>query len=285
MAVRWWLGFHAVRQRCAVSASVVMLASGVWLSATSLVIAAPPAVQVWRIATGELPPYATQNRRDQGLALNIVRQALQSQGVQVEFVFMPWARAQEETRAGQWDATATWGRRADRERDFLLSDNVLTEQWVVLHRSSKPLDWHKPDDLRGLRMAAISTYTYTPEILAMLRDGGIQADWTPDDMAALNKLAAGRVDIMILDRNVACTLMDSQLPPGQAKLIRAHPRMVTDAFTSHLMLPRGKVGGEERLRLFNRGIAALRSNGSLARLSAPIACAAGLPAPISAAAP
>src|SRR5574343_387520 len=64
--------------------------------------------QTLRIATGELPPYATQARADQGIALDIVRRAFALAGYQVQFHFLPWARAQQETRQGLFGASAYW---------------------------------------------------------------------------------------------------------------------------------------------------------------------------------
>ncbi|GAA0750667.1 transporter substrate-binding domain-containing protein [Ideonella azotifigens] len=262
-----------MRRRC--------LARLVFISLSCL-IALPGLAQArsLRIATGELPPYATQSRADQGIALNIVRQALKTAGHEVIYSFMPWGRAQEETKAGLWDGSAYWGRRPDRERDFLLSDNVLTEQWVVLYRAGLKLDWQVPTDLAPYTFAAIRTYTYTPEFIARFNDGTLKVDWTPDDLAGLRKLAAGRVDAMLLERNVACHLIDTQLTPAEGKTIRAHPRLITNQFTTHLMLPRQLPGSVALLADFNRGLAALHASGDYQRLLGDVPCQAGLAQPV-----
>jgi polar amino acid transport system substrate-binding protein len=46
-----------------------------------------------RLATGELPPYATEQRPDQGIALDIVRKAFAISGVTVHYTFKPWMRS------------------------------------------------------------------------------------------------------------------------------------------------------------------------------------------------
>ena len=46
----------------------------------------------------------------------ILDAAFAKAGVQVEYVFLPWTRALVETRDGKWDATAAWGRNAERDR-------------------------------------------------------------------------------------------------------------------------------------------------------------------------
>lgn len=232
-----------------------------------------------RLATGELPPYATEGRGDQGMALRIVREAFRSQGHDVVYTFLPWGRALEETRAGKWDGTAYWGRKPEHEKSFLLSDNVLTEQWVVLHRATLAVDWKQPEDLLPYAFGAIKTYTYTPEFHALFASGRLRVDWTPDDIALLHKLAAGRVDAVLLDRNVACYLIDQHLTGAQARTIRAHPRLITENFTTHLMLPKALPQSAARLEAMNKGLAALRASGEYRRLLDPPECKAGLAVP------
>lgn len=184
-----------------------------WGAACLMAAACMPVAraETLRLATGELPPYATEGRSDQGMALRIVREALRSQGHEVVYTFLPWGRALEETRTGKWDGTAYWGHKPEHEQSFLLSDNVLTEQWVVLHRAGLAVDWKQPEDLAPYTFGAVRTYTYTPEFHALFASGRLRVDWTPDDIALLQKLAAGRVDVVLLDRNVACTLIDQHL--------------------------------------------------------------------------
>ena len=49
---------------------------------------------VLQIATGELAPYATTLRPDNGIALSVVQEAFQIQDVDVRYTFLPWSRAQ-----------------------------------------------------------------------------------------------------------------------------------------------------------------------------------------------
>lgn len=239
------------------------------------------AAELLRLATGELPPYTTQLRSDQGVSLSIVRAAFRAVNVEVEYSFMPWGRAQEEARIGKWDGTAAWGRKPEREREFLLSDNVVTEQWVLLYRAGTPFDWANLEDLGERRIAAVRTYTYTPQFHALAAAGKLKVDWSPDDLATLRKLVAGRADIVPLDRNVACFLLDTQFTPAEAALVRAHPRLITENFTSHLMLSKQRPDSATRMALFNQGLARLRSTGEYQKLLASSECKAGLALPAS----
>lgn len=239
-----------------------------WLAAV-FALADVPLV---RIATGELPPYATELRLDKGIALSIVRRAFETAGYRVEYVFLPWSRAQAETKLGKWDASAYWGKTEDRERDFWLSDNVVTEQWVFIHRKAIELSWNTFEDLKPYQIAVIRDYTYTPELRAMIGNGELRTDLTPDDLAALRKLVAGRVDVAPMERNVACDILSRYFTEGEANRLRANPKLMTEAFTTHLLLPRSRPNSQELLQAFNGGLKKLYESGEHARLLKQVHC-------------
>jgi len=235
----------------------------------------PASAAALRIATGELPPYAAQSRSDQGIALEIVRRAFALSGHKVEFHFMPWARAQQETKAGLWDASAYWGASSDRRRDFLLSDNVLTEQWLLVYRRELPLDWSTLGDLRPYKLGFIREYTYTPELWALIQGGELKVDATPTDLAGLRKLLLGRIDVLPIERNVACDLLSRHFSPGEAARLAAHPRLLTDSFSTHLILPPQLPRSAGLLSDFNQGLKKLKDSGVHARLLKAAPCPSG----------
>ncbi|MBB2485118.1 transporter substrate-binding domain-containing protein [Mitsuaria sp. WAJ17] len=239
--------------------------------ALALAASAAPAAVV-RIATGELPPYATAEANDSGTALQIVRRAFALAGHEVRYQFMPWQRAQNETRVGLWDASAYWGANEERRRDFLLSSNVMSEQWVIVHRRDRPLTWRSLADLKPYMLGVIKGYTYTPEFWRMARKGELRTDGTPDDLAGLRKLLLGRLDAMPMERGTACYLLLSQFSTEDARQIDYHPRLLTDSFTTHVIFPKDKPGSPQLLEDFNRGLKQLQASGEYQRLLRGVAC-------------
>lgn len=225
-----------------------------------------------RIATGELPPYASAHRPDKGIALQLVQRAFALAGYRVHYHFMPWTRALEETAAGKWQATAYWGYRDERNSRFLHSENVLTEQWVFVHRRETRFDWKTLADLQPYRLAVIADYTYTPALWQMLNNDLLQGDKTPDDLSALRKLLAKRVDVVPIERNVACDLLTRHFSGADAARLQAHPRLLTDRFTTHLLLPRKLAGSVKLQQDFNRGLKQLQGSGEYARLLKGVSC-------------
>jgi polar amino acid transport system substrate-binding protein len=234
------------------------------------VMTAPVCAEALRLATGELPPYATQDRPDQGMALEIVRKSFANAGHTVTYTFRPWTRALEEARAGQWDGTAYWGKNPARDVGFLISDNVLTEQWVFLYRNppsgAKAFDWTTLSDLKGVRIGGVQSYTYTPEFWDMAKQGLLTLELAQDDLGSLRRLLAGKVDLVVMERNVACHLMHTHFKPQEIANLRAHPKLLTTQFTTHLMLSEKLPQSAERMKAFNAGLATLKKTKDYAAL-------------------
>lgn len=249
---------RAPRRRWLLAAAAAALAGG---AHAAPVPASSPALPPLRIATGEFPPYATAGRPDQGLALAVVRRAFELAGRQVQFHFLPWPRALAETRDGRWDATAHWGVTPERRRDFLLSDNLYTEHWLLLHRRNMALDWRSIDDLRPYRLGMVPEYTYTPELWQAARSGRLRYEQPRNDVVSLRMLLLGRIDVLPLDRNVACDTLAHQFTPAEGQALSAHPRPFNDQFTTHVLFPPAKPGSEALRATFNRGLAQLRASG------------------------
>jgi polar amino acid transport system substrate-binding protein len=227
-----------------------------------------------RLVTGELPPYATEERPDQGIALDIVRRAFAYGGYEVNYTFKPWMRSLEEAREGKWDGTAHWGRNPTRDVGFLVSDNILTEQWVFIYRQgtagTPAFDWKRFSDLKNLRIGAVQFNTYTPEFWALQKAGTLKVEFAADDLSNLRRLVAGRLDVVPMERNMACFLMSAHFSPAEVAPLRAHPKLLTSQFTTHLLLSAKLPQSARRMKAFNQGLRILqRSNVYAEKLQLP----------------
>ena len=216
------------------------------------------AAETLRLATGELPPYASGQYPDQGIALDIVRRAFAITGYEVNYTFKPWMRSLEEAREGKWDGTAHWGRNPQRDVGFLISDSILTEQWVFVYREDAPatarFDWKNFSDLTPLRIGAVKFNTYTPEFWDLQKAGTLKVEFAVDDLTNLRRLVAGRLDVVPMERNMACFLMKSNFAAAEVTTLRAHPKLLTNQFTTHLMLSAKLPQSAERMKAFNQGL-------------------------------
>ena len=228
-----------------------------------------------KIATGELPPYMTAGRTDQGISLSIVRRAFELSGYQVEFTFLPWSRALAETRLGKWDATAAWGNNPGRNPPFFVSDNVATEKWVFVYRNAVKFSWNSLANLKPYRVAMIQDYTYTPEIWSMANAGNFKSDKLPNEAAAIRMLLLDRVDVAPMERNVACDVLQKNFTDADAAKLSVDPKQMIDTFTSHVLLPRSINESATRAADFNAGLKKLKASPEYAKLLSQVKCPSG----------
>jgi polar amino acid transport system substrate-binding protein len=229
-----------------------------------------------RIATGDFPPYADEASSSKGIAVSIVREAFALAGHKTEFTFLPWSRAQRDTLEGRFAASSHWGANEQRKRDFLLSDSILTEHWVFLHRVEDRFEWKNLSDLGQRRIGITRDYTYTPEFWAAVRNKTLVTDSVLNDLAGLRMLLAGRIDVLPLERSVACWLLSRNFEAGQAARVVAAAKPLSDDFETHLILPPNAPQSAALLRDFNTGLAKLKASKTYLELLRGVSCPKGL---------
>ena len=97
--------------------------------------------------------------------------------------------------------------------------------------------------------------TYTPEFWTLQKAGILTVEFAKDDLNNLRLLVAGRIDVLPMERNMACALMKTHFKPEETLDLRAHPRLLTEHFTTHLMLSEKLPSSAARMQDFNRGLA------------------------------
>jgi polar amino acid transport system substrate-binding protein len=78
-----------------------------------------------------------------------------------------------------------------------------------------------------------------------------------------------------MERNVACYLMAAHFKPEEVAGLRAHPKLLTTAFTTHLMLSKTVPGNEQRMKAFNDGLREIRKSKQFAQKLQVPGCALG----------
>lgn len=241
------------------TAGIAILFVSVWL------FAAPPAradnvpSQI-TISTGDYPPFNSQTMKHGGLILRIVTEAFGREGISVDYVFYPWARAYEVSKAGAVDGTAHWYDSEERRRHHLYSTPIFRETIVWFHLKETPFVWSDLESLAGLRIGAVRGYTYTKEFYDLIEAGSLHVEFVSDDDQNYRKLLARRIDIVPEVVDVGLFLINRTYPPETAQLFTQHSRpFVTNE--SYLLLSKTKPYAEALMTRFNRGMAALHAEG------------------------
>lgn len=166
--------------------------------------AADPAVETVRLAVGEWPPYVTRDAPGGGPFLRRAIDVFEAADYQVEVDWMPWNRALELTRVGEYDATLPWYDTAERRETFAYANTpVGYSEFVVFYRNDRfpdGLSLNSFDAIAesGLVVAGLAGYFY--EMPLKKRDVALRLLHAP--RKAWRVMADGRADIFLEARKV-----------------------------------------------------------------------------------
>lgn len=221
-----------------------------------LLKAGSAAAEVWRIACdNNFPPYNfVDDNRVVGLDAEIVAALVKQAGAEVAFEPQPWSRVQDMLERGEVDAAFQFVGRPDRfEKYFMIGPHRLGHT-VFAARSGRSIPVQDVNALRGYRIGAVRGYTYGPAF-----DGAtdLTKDTTAgDNLQLVRMLAAGRVDLIIGDREALSHF---------ARQAGLHTQMqvLQPAFAEvprYIAVPRNRPAIAARLE---KALAELRRNGGL----------------------
>ncbi len=214
-----------------------------------------------RLTNGEWLPYLSETLKHHGVASRIVTEAFALEGIKVEYVFLPWKRAYENARYGEYDGSVVWSRSPEREKDFYYSDVIIDGISVFFHLKSYPFDWKTIQDLKGIQVGGTLGYHY-----ALLEEaeksGLIKIERAKTDKHNFLKLLYGHIEIFQLDRELGYYLLNKSFKPEEVVLFTHHPKpIVRDTY--HLILSKKNEKNKRMLVLFNRGLKRLRESGKV----------------------
>jgi len=216
------------------------------------------------IATGEYPPWVGSSLPHQGYVNHIIKEAFASQGLEVEFVYLPWKRAFEETRQGKFDATSYWYDNDERREAMLFSDRVITNRLVFFQRQDAPkVQWKNVEDLAPYRMSITLGYTYSEEFYAAIDSKILNPIIVSSDVQNLKLLMAKRVDLFATDE-MSGYYMAAQLSIDPRKLAVIEPALIKPQ--GYLLA--GKINPDSQLIIntFNRGLRTIKANGKYQKI-------------------
>ncbi len=216
-----------------------------------------------KIASGEYPPWTSEALPHGGFINHIVSSAFELSDIQVEFHYLPWKRALEATRVGQFHASSFWGENKDREGDFYYSDVIQDDSFVFFHKKSlPPFEWKSLSDLSHLRIGATLGYTYTEEFWKLANNDTLRVSVRNDDLTNLSQLINGEIDLFPLSELTGYYLLNKHFSKEQAAKIGVNLKPL-NLGKDFILFSRSIAGNEKYLKLFNQGLNKLKKQNKL----------------------
>ena len=240
---------------------------GVWVLflavvfGSCLAVGSAPAEEIITIATLEYSPWTGKNLKHNGFVNHVITEAFQRKGYTVEYSYLPWQRAVQETKDGKYSALSYVYWSKDREKEFYLSDPISEEKIVLFHLKSNPIkDWKTLDDLKNYKFGATRGYTYTTEFWKAAESKRLKVEVTDSDKQNFQKLLAGRIDIFPSGSVNGFTLLKKEFDASKSDIVSFHPKPLSE-ITGHLAFTRNGKNSENLMRIFNQGLAQLKKEG------------------------
>lgn len=218
--------------------SLVIIAS--CLSGSASLATGRPVMQ---LASLEWAPYVGKHLPDEGLTSVIVKAAALQAGMDTQISYTPWSRA---VQLGQKDPAYAGYFPAfylkEREKTCYFSGPLGNSIVGLAAVKNRHFDWKNYADLKGLTIGVVRDYANGEEFDAQVKKEQLKLDVAPSDISNLRKLMAGRVDLVVISKDVLRQLLitEPSLKSGQESII-FHPKEIIN-FSLHICFQRNERG-------------------------------------------
>jgi polar amino acid transport system substrate-binding protein len=218
-----------------------------------------PARHLSMVAT-EFPPYTATNVAEQGLVSAIARAAFRAAGYNTSLVIEPWARALAEVKHGTFDVLLAVWHQPEREQYMAFSEPLWTNQIGFFGLRNKPINVSNLKALTPYTVGVVRDYANPAEFEA----AGLKKDPSVDDLTNIRKLAAGRLDLVLVDKTLGQFLLRNEARDLAAKLEWRDPAVASVPL--YITISKKSPNYQRSLADFNRGLAELHRTGEYERI-------------------
>lgn len=207
------------------------------------------------LTTSEYKPFSSQ---EGGLAMDIIRAALDAVGAEPEFVFRPWKRGELGVLKGDFVGTFPYSANAQRLAQFAFTDSLLRSNAVFFMRKEQMPGWDYDGvaSLKPYTVACVPGYFYND----IFDKHGVRCQPVDRTRNAFRMLLKGRVDFVVESEAVGWMELD-QLGPDARDQVRAAPTPIRTG-VSAIMTAKSSPRAAEFRKRFNRGLKAIQADGT-----------------------
>ena len=212
-----------------------------------------------KVAASSWPPYAEQTLPGQGLAIEIVTEALGRAGYELTITFGNWSRALEGTELGAFDVAASLWHTKERAAKLAFSEPYLTNHIKLLKCTDSDFTFEGLFAGRepGLTLGVVTNYAYEDLVARLDRPRVIPRNYV---LQNLLKLTQGQIHLTLGDELALRYHLREYLRPEISRL-EFSPPLASKGL--HLAVSRSKSGHQEIVAAFDKAIAEMRADGTL----------------------
>ncbi|NIZ14176.1 transporter substrate-binding domain-containing protein [Phaeobacter sp. HF9A] len=179
---------------------------------------AATASETVRLTSLSWPPYTDADLPEGGSNSALLKAALAEAGLTLEISFLPWQRAvnqglHDDAFSGYFPEYASDG------LDCVLSPAYDSSTVGFVERTGDGIEWETVSDLQNYTIGVVSGYVNDGGPFDQaVADGTLSVDGVNDDLLNIRKVAGGRIDAAVIDRNVLEHLVETAAPELAGKV-------------------------------------------------------------------
>jgi polar amino acid transport system substrate-binding protein len=219
------------------------------------------AAEKLRLVADAWPPFTDATLVNGGLATDIVSTALARAGYASDFEQVPWARALLGVSEGRYDVLVNAWYSEERMKLGQFSREYLVNRVRFLKRKDAPIEFNNLQQLHTYPIAVVRGYAYSP---AFDEDQTLQKIPVHSFAMAVRMVAADRVKLTLEDEYVARFYLARE-PVKVRNAVEFLPKPLSENGL-HILVSLKNPKHEQIVAGFDRAIAAMKADGSYARL-------------------
>lgn len=223
---------------------------------TTLCLSSEITADTLELSTLEWPPFSGSELPEQGINSQIISKALSFENHTLAIAVLPWNRAARSVTTGQ--TIGYYPTYYNPANGLLFSDPIGASPIVLIERKNNPIIWDKVSDLNQYELGVLKGYINTVEVDEMIANGSQKFETGIDEKQNILKLAAGRIDTIIMDVNVYQYLKSDPQVAKVTHLLQVNPKVLQDK-TLHITFNNNQEG-KKWCDIINQGLAKLDVN-------------------------
>ncbi|HEY1028321.1 MAG TPA: transporter substrate-binding domain-containing protein [Pseudomonas sp.] len=216
--------------------------------------------ELLRLVADPWPPFNDRDLPGNGLASDLVTQALTRAGYTTSYVEVPWERAVLGLKRGDYDVLINAWYSADRAEYGHFSRPYLVNRLRFIQRKGSNIRFESLADLYPYSIAVVRGYAYSREFD---NDSKLLKVGVGNFEIAARMLHAGRVQLALEDEWVARHHLSRELSAIRDELEFLPLPLSENGL--HILIRRSHPGHEEIASRFDKAIQAMSDDGSYAR--------------------
>ncbi|QLI82812.1 transporter substrate-binding domain-containing protein [Chitinibacter fontanus] len=213
----------------------------------------------------DYPPYMGESLPHKGLLTRLVVAAFEQKDIAVKLESVPNKRAIDGVRQGIYQGGFGWAKNAEREKDLIYSDPVLSLSMVFCQQKGREIKWKKLEDLASYKIGVTAGNFYSDDFDKLSKSGLLQVDVSNSDVSNFKKLSAGYIDLLPIDIEVGPYVIAKNLTAADQNKIVCQSQAYWSA-PLHVVFDRKNPNSPRWAKTFNDGLRILSDTGLASKM-------------------